>query len=166
MAIILNLTQHSATPDQKLDGVVDLPPEDQGRLRALLTVPITGSQGIVGASEGAVNLALEVRAAEIVSAFILPRVMENARAILHHGGYEASGLEALGLLRPEVAADGLAAMVAGFAPLMERLIPQLKAVGVRPLYALSERRSEEELLPDGSVAKVGSFRHEGFFPAR
>lgn len=34
---ILNLTQHEATPDQKLAGVIDLPKEAQERLRQLLT---------------------------------------------------------------------------------------------------------------------------------
>jgi hypothetical protein len=34
---ILNLTQHSATPEQAAAGVVDLPPDTRAKLSALLT---------------------------------------------------------------------------------------------------------------------------------
>lgn len=37
MAHILNLTQHAATAEQRDAGVVDLPPDEAARLRALLT---------------------------------------------------------------------------------------------------------------------------------
>ena len=62
--IIVNLTQHESTPDQKLAGVIDLSPEDRARLQTLLTVPIAGPDGIADASEEAVHLALEDRATE------------------------------------------------------------------------------------------------------
>lgn len=35
--IIINLTQHQATPEQVAQGVVDLEPNDRDQLRALLT---------------------------------------------------------------------------------------------------------------------------------
>ena len=37
MEAIVNLTQHNTTPEQKLDGVVDLPPEIAAEVRQLLT---------------------------------------------------------------------------------------------------------------------------------
>lgn len=42
--VILNLTQHQATPDQVAEGVVDLPPADRAELSILLTFdePPTG----------------------------------------------------------------------------------------------------------------------------
>lgn len=37
METIINLTQHNATPEQRLDGVIDLPPEIASEVRRLLT---------------------------------------------------------------------------------------------------------------------------------
>ena len=162
---ILNLTQHKATPTQKDAGVVDLNETEREELSNLLTVPISGTFGIEGCSLAAVSEHLEQRAADICSQFVLPRVMENARAILHEGGYEADGFEAFHMLRPEVASGGMQAMVGGFAPLVERLIPRLRRAGVEPVYALSDRKSKEVQQEDGSVRKENVFVHCGFFPA-
>lgn len=163
--IILNLTQHDATPDQKLAGVVDLAPEDQTKLRKYLTVAIAGYGGLASISKINADMLLQEKADCIVSEFVIPRIMENAWAYLHQGGYETTPLDALDILNPRVAANGLACMIGGFAPLMDRLIPRLKATGITVLYALSERRSTDEHLPDGTVLKAGSFKHEGFFQA-
>jgi len=54
------------------------------------------------------------------------------------------------------------AMIGGAPYLMPRLESALLRVGIEPLYAFSERVSEEEVSLDGSVRKVTVFRHAGF----
>jgi hypothetical protein len=51
------------------------------------------------------------------------------------------------------------AMVGGAPYLMGPLVAALKAVGVQPLFSFTERKSEEQQLPDGSVKKVSVFAH-------
>lgn len=55
-----------------------------------------------------------------------------------------------------------AAMIGGAPYLMAPLEAALRAKGIRPLYAFSERTSVEETLPDGSVRKTAVFIHKGF----
>ena len=55
------------------------------------------------------------------------------------------------------------AMIGGAPYLMPELQFQLKQLGVVPLYAFSERVSSEEVQPDGSVRKVNTFKHGGFY---
>jgi hypothetical protein len=54
------------------------------------------------------------------------------------------------------------AMIGGAPYLMPRLEKRLLNASIEPLYAFSERVSEEEVSPDGSVRKVTVFRHAGF----
>ena len=51
------------------------------------------------------------------------------------------------------------AMVGGAPYLMGPLCAALKAVGVQPVFSFTERKSEEQQLPDGSVKKVSVFAH-------
>ncbi len=60
---------------------------------------------------------------------------------------------------------GREVMIGGAPYLMGPLETALKAEGLFPHYAFSERVSTEETLPDGSVKKVQVFRHAGFIPA-
>ncbi len=56
-----------------------------------------------------------------------------------------------------------AAMLGGAPYLMGPLEDSLRAAGIRPVYAFSQRAGvEEELLPDGSKRKVQLFRHVGW----
>lgn len=55
---IINLTQHEATPDQKTEGVVDLPAEQRKRLGELLTFEeLPGSEEIQQRADAIVALA-------------------------------------------------------------------------------------------------------------
>ena len=67
----------------------------------------------------------------------------------------------------DIAADHRAdaAMIGGAPYLMAPLEAALIARGIAPLYAFSERVSEEEALADGTVRKVNVFRHVGFVEA-
>ena len=55
------------------------------------------------------------------------------------------------------------ALIGGAPFLMKELEFQLKQMGIAPLYAFSQRISSEEVQPDGSVRKVNTFRHGGFY---
>jgi len=57
------------------------------------------------------------------------------------------------------------AMIGGVPFLMSSLEAALEDVGIGTFYAFSRRESVEELQPDGSVRKVGVFRHAGFVEA-
>lgn len=58
-----------------------------------------------------------------------------------------------------------AAMIGGAPYYMAPLERALKARGIQPLYAFSQRESVEQTQPDGSVRKVAVFRHLGFYKA-
>lgn len=58
------------------------------------------------------------------------------------------------------------AMIGGAPYLMAPLEEALREAGVAPLYAFSERISEEVQQPDGTVRKVNKFRHLGFVEAQ
>jgi hypothetical protein len=75
-------------------------------------------------------------------------------------GEVARRASALAALAAVSGAD--AAMIGGAPYLMAPLHAALEARGVRPVYAFSERRSEEVTQPDGSVRKVNVFVHLGF----
>ena len=55
-----------------------------------------------------------------------------------------------------------AAMIGGAPYLMGALERALAGVTITPLYAFTQRESEEQTQPDGSVKKVAVFRHLGF----
>lgn len=54
------------------------------------------------------------------------------------------------------------AMIGGAPYLMGALERALNKVGIKPVYAFSERVSEEQVQEDGSVHKVNVFKHIGF----
>ena len=55
-----------------------------------------------------------------------------------------------------------AAMIGGAPFLMSELEFQLRLQKIPPMYAFSERVSEESTAPDGSVTKTNVFKHVGF----
>lgn len=58
-----------------------------------------------------------------------------------------------------------AAMIGGAPYLMSALEDALIARGIKTFYAFSRRESVEETLPDGSIKKTAIFRHIGFVEA-
>jgi len=120
--IVLNLTQHAASPEQRAAGVCDLEGADLTELRELLTF-----EELPDAAE------------------IRRRAEATARLA---GGTGAA-----------------AAMIGGAPYLMAPLERELRARGIRPLYAFSRRESVEQTQPDGSIRKVAVFRHLGFVEA-
>ena len=116
---IINLTQHSSTPEQ---GVIDLLDEEKSYLVKLLTFTS------IPTSEDILNRAIALAD------------MAHFNGATH-------------------------AMVGGAPYLMSTLEKVLKEMGIIPLYAFSERVSEEVTNPDGSVTKVNVFKHMGFVKA-
>jgi len=58
-----------------------------------------------------------------------------------------------------------AAMIGGAPWFMSNLEEALRFERIVPVYAFSERVTEETIEPDGSVRKISTFRHAGFvFP--
>lgn len=57
------------------------------------------------------------------------------------------------------------AMIGGALWLMAPLTFYLKAAGIQPVFAFSQRKSVERTLDNGSVQKVNVFRHIGFVEA-
>jgi hypothetical protein len=68
--------------------------------------------------------------------------------------------DALALIASQ--SDCEAAMIGGAPYFMGPLESALREVGIRPLYAYSERRSTDHVQEDGSVRKVAVFVHLGF----
>jgi hypothetical protein len=54
------------------------------------------------------------------------------------------------------------AMIGGAPYLMAPLEQALEDYGIHPVYAFSQRETEEQTQEDGSVRKVATFRHLGF----
>ena len=154
--MIINLTQHVATPAQVDAGVVDLSESQRAELSALLTI----DEDVLRASKEAREGLYNARVSGIIS-LIWPilvredqaRVEEAAR--LYAGGDQLGGWNAA--RRPL-----FDAMVGGAPYLVDRLAARLKELDVRPVYATTARRSAETVLPDGSVRKTQVFDHIGF----
>lgn len=137
--MILNLTQHDATPDQRCAGVLDLSPELRDQVRALLTFnhPPTPA---------------EIRA----------RAHEIADLALMHASPEDRADEA-GLL-PEGDPGGFAAqaMIGGAAYLMPALEAELVGRGIEPLHSFTTREAIDVPNGRGGVEKRSVFRHTGW----
>lgn len=118
---ILNLTQHTPTPEQIAAGVVDVTAEHKGTLLSLLNF------------------------SEIPTR---PEISKRANAIA------------------EIAMnyDCQKAMIEGALWLMGELEQALVLCpdSIQPVYAFSERVSEEVINPDGTVTKKVLFKHVGF----
>ena len=67
------------------------------------------------------------------------------------------------LARIAQASGATHALIGGAPYLMPPLQWHLQQVGIVPLYAFSERVSSEEVQKDGSVRKVNTFKHGGFY---
>ena len=122
MRKIMNATQHSATPEQIAQGVVELPNEAKQELQELLTfkAPPTTEQ-------------IEERAKKVV--ILIDQ---------HRDKYTNS------------------AMIGGVPYLMSALEYHMKALGIRPLYAFTERVVSEDPV---TGVKTSVFKHTGWVEA-
>lgn len=122
--VILNLTQHAATPEQLKAGVVDLSERKLSELKVLLTF-----DSVPTAFE------LKARAEKIerlAVSFLCEITPENE-------------------LLDDV---DLAAMIGGAPFFMATLESHLKERAIRPLYAFSRRDSAEVATPEGVVKQA------------
>ncbi len=132
--MIINLTQHSATPEQINQGVVDLPPELRTHLAELLTFDTIPNRP-----------AVFQRAQDIAKLAIT--WLDNQPHPKDYGRGGAALAEA---------------MIGGAPYLMVDLEAALLVHAIEPVYAFSVRESVEQTQPDGSVRKVAVFKHAGF----
>ncbi|HNG00783.1 MAG TPA: hypothetical protein PLQ71_02825 [Nitrospira sp.] len=122
--VILNLTQHAATPEQLAAGVVDLSERKLTELKSLLTFDsIPTAADLKCRAEKVERLAV---------AFLCEITPENE-------------------LLDDV---DLAAMIGGAPFFMATLESHLKERAIRPLYAFSRRDSVEVSTPDGVVKQA------------
>ncbi|MEM4976628.1 MAG: hypothetical protein QXT64_04815 [Desulfurococcaceae archaeon] len=137
--IILNLTQHLATPEQLQAGVVEPSPQLKAKIQRMLTFDELPSYGEV-----------KKRAEELVS--IIDDYLEDleARGVISTLPSGEANFEVYGVL------------IGGAPYLMAPLEEELKKSGFKPLYAFSKRTVEEVLRPDGTVEKKAVFKHAGF----
>lgn len=137
--MILNLTQHDATPDQIAAGVIDLHRDVRDQVRALLTFdePPTAAE-------------IRARAYNIAEL-----------ASMHASPEDRAGDD--GLL-PEGDPGGFAnqAMIGGAAYLMPALEDELLVRGIEPLHAFTRRDVSEVHDERGQVEKRVIFRFAGW----
>jgi hypothetical protein len=140
--MILNLTQHKATADQRSAGVIDIPTQFEAELVSLLTfrsISETAKSEIDKRVNGLVRLVVSVASA-----------IDNTLPI-----------------DPEIGFNPIigAVMLGGPLFLMGPLAVAIEEAGYQPLFAFSRRESEEQTLSDGSVRKIQVFKHLGFVEA-
>ena len=133
--MILNLTQHRASPEQLAAGVVDAPAAMQARLSALLTFDA------------------------------LPTSDEVSRRAHALAQFALEAIHVLGGVRQPVSDYYGHAMIGGAPFFMAPLERSLLDIDVLPVYAFSTRQSDEVVGADGTVTKTTVFRHLGFVEA-
>ena len=138
--MIVNMTQHPATPEQLAAGVFDPTPEERAEISALLTFDTLPKKGEI-----------ENRAEELALT-ALAILAARERSLSHQ---ERERLQERGTIT-------FFAMIGGAPYLMPHLEQEMVGVGIDPLYAFSTRESVEEVQADGSVKKTAVFRHKGF----
>lgn len=148
--MIINLTQHNATAEQKMQGLEDV--GDRELLQKLLTVDSEVLEG----SEDALRYIINCKVDSLVSAFVTKELMSNAEFICNSGAYR---MNAYDLVREAFA---IQILVGGMPTLVDALVKRLKALGCVPVYALSARVSEEVVQSDGTVTKNSRFKHIKF----
>jgi len=125
MSVIINLTQHKATPEQVNAGVINLEGDSLKKLKELLSFESLPEKKWIAA--------------------------------------RAMGIASLGLQEVfEKGLDTAAVMIGGAPFLMPFLEAKCKELDLKPVYAFSERVSEESLGPEGQVVKKSVFKHVGF----
>jgi hypothetical protein len=128
--MILNLTQHVATDEQKAQLVVE-PRMTKEKIKKLLTF-----------EEIPTKEEIEARAEKLAEIAVSEASM-----------YAGETDNVVWITR---------VMLGGAPYLMGALEKAVRECGFTPVYAFSQRESEEITQPDGSVRKVQVFRHIGF----
>ena len=136
VSMILNLTQHLTTPEQRAAGVVELPDPLRARVADWLTFD-------------ALPTAAEIAERAAALADLASRLQDPE---------DRAGVG----IDLESSAFAPYALIGGAPWLMAPLEAALRDVGLVPVYAFSARESVEETLPDGTVHKRTCFRHKGF----
>ena len=137
--VILNLTQHQATPEQIEAGVYD--PNQPNAIKEALTFDTLPTQQELELRV----LTLSALAAEEVYWQLLKTRPESEEQ-----------------LPIEDQMLGMQVMVGGAPYLMPYLEKALKDVNLKAVYAFSKRESVEVVMEDGSVKKTAVFKHLGF----
>lgn len=135
--MILNLTQHDGTPEQVAEGLVE--PSDKEYVQKLLTIE-------------AKDLLEVPQRARLLARF--------AKREATNRPFDFHSMKTHGL-NPTITG----VMIGGFPAMMSLLEKEIRKVGLLPMYSFSERRSVDQPQPDGSVKRVGVFKHTFFFPA-
>lgn len=73
--------------------------------------------------------------------------------------------QALATVAKTFADQGGEVLIGGLPALMGPLVEELRAVGLVPVFAHSDRVKEDQPQPDGTVKTVGVFKHQFFYPA-
>lgn len=118
---ILNLTQHTPTPEQVTAGVVELTAEHKSKLQSLLDFSEIPTGTTISKRANAI--------AELAMHYNCPIAMIGG------AGWLMPELEKALILCPD---------------------------NIKPVYAFSQRVSEEVHHADGTVTKTNVFRHVGF----
>jgi len=138
--VILNLTQHSATPEQQSQGVVEPSAELKQKIKQLLTFEeLPEYSDIMERAEKLVDL---------IEDEYLPDL--EKRGVIQVSSEGQADFEVEGVL------------IGGAPYLMAPLEEELIEAGFVPLYAFAKRVVEERQEPDGTVKKITVFRHQGF----
>lgn len=135
MEVIINLTQHVATEEQRENGVVEI--NDKALKKVLVD---------------ALNFYKQPTRQDIeVTAKMIAKIADTYLVYLTKAGIEI-----------DKSKREAKAMIGGAPYLMSALENYLEEAGITPVYAYSKRVSEELHLEDGSVQKVNVFKHIGF----
>jgi hypothetical protein len=140
--MILNLTQHVATPEQRAQGVVEV--RSSGRaaqLKNLLNFnELPTAQDIKARAQALVQIAFSERD-NLASEFVERSQYETLR---------------------QADFDITHVMIGGAPYLMGALEQAFTKTCLKPLYSFSRRESAETVNADGSVSKTAVFRHCGW----
>jgi hypothetical protein len=141
---ILNLTQHTATEDQIVFGVVESQEKDV--VASYLNFDELPAPHI---------LDLHVhRLVAICRRWKTQQIKALQSATQQSDSVPYSLMEVCAIVRPYI-------MIGGAPFLMAPLDKALREAGFSPVYAFSLRQSEEKIV-DGEVVKTSVFKHQGF----
>lgn len=151
MKNIINLTQHEASEEQKMAGVIDLPEDVKSKLKMLLTFEeIPTRDELETRAKQVSRLALEnVVCFQCGQHGVTPNSTTGVGVECIHCGMDAN---------PQV-------MVGGAPFFMAVLEKELFRNGLTPLYAFSKRECVEEKQEDGKILLRRVFKHLGFVEA-
>ena len=135
--MIINLTQHQESLEQRNAGVVPRDPLETARAQELLTFSVRPTRKEVDLrAENLAQLAVSMHA-------------------VRTGGDPFAELSCQPLW-------GIQVMIGGASFLMSALERELRKTGAHVVHSFSRRESQEVAMSDGSVEKVSRFVHDGF----